>query len=158
MHWKIIVLGCWLFCRVHIQLSPHFPTLYHCTLYHWMLFNVGNQQNVFVKRWGRNEGSHSNEKREWSEVSLSEKRKSSSARNHGNYMPNSTVVKLYWNCKPTFIPVWEIFVALVCICQKKIFIVLLVWILICEASVTNIGGQELVWHLGSWLWNREVES
>lgn len=114
MHWKIIVLGCWLFCRVHIQLSPHFPTLYH-----WMLFNVGNQQNVFVKRWGRNEGSHSNEKWEWSEVSLSEKRKSSSARNHGNYMPNSAVVKLYWNCKPTFIPVWEIFVALVCICQRK---------------------------------------
>lgn len=34
----------------------------------------------------------------------------------------------------------------------------MVWILICEASVTNIGGQELVWYLGSWLWNREVES
>lgn len=91
MHWKITVLGRWIFLASYIQLSPHSPTLYH-----WILFNVGNQQNFFVERWGGNEGSHTNEKWEWSEVSFSEKRKSSSARNHGNYVPNSLYNKAFY--------------------------------------------------------------
>lgn len=95
MHWKITVLGRWIFLACYIQLSPHSPTLYH-----WMLFNVGNQQNVFVERWGGNEGSHTNEKWEWSEVSFSEKRKSSSARNHGNYVPTSLYNQAFY-CSDT---------------------------------------------------------